>query len=89
MPGLEIETAQLMEDLISDLTSVPEPVVIKLYSQDPELLRGWAPQVAFADGLRATVDWYRGNRWWWEPIKHNDPAFKAYYQAQYETRTGA
>ena len=50
---------------------------------------GWAPQVAFADGLRATVDWYRGNRWWWEPIKHNDPAFRSYYKAQYETRSGA
>ena len=50
---------------------------------------GWAPQVAFADGLRATVDWYQGNRWWWEPIKHHDEAFQSYYKAQYETRRGA
>ena len=27
------------------------------------------------------------NEWWWRPIKENDPAFRAYYQAQYERRT--
>ena len=32
---------------------------------------------------RATVAWYRDNPWWWQPIKHQDAAFKAYYQAQY------
>ena len=26
------------------------------------------------------------NEWWWRPIKEQDPAFKAYYQAQYQTR---
>jgi dTDP-glucose 4,6-dehydratase len=30
---------------------------------------GYAPEVAFADGLAATVDWYRENRAWWEPLK--------------------
>ncbi len=44
---------------------------------------GWAPQVAFADGMRATVEWYRANEWWWRPIKHDDPAFREYYTAQY------
>src|SRR2546430_12930759 len=32
VPGLEIELAQLMEDLIGDLTAVPQPIEIKLYS---------------------------------------------------------
>ena len=32
IPGLQIETLQLMEDLIGDLTSVPQPIEIKLYS---------------------------------------------------------
>ena len=55
------------------------------YALDTAKLRalGWAPQVEFADGLAATVDWYRRNEWWWRPIKDADPAFKAYYQAQY------
>jgi dTDP-glucose 4,6-dehydratase len=48
---------------------------------------GWAPQFVFEQGLRDTIAWYRANEWWWRPIKENDPAFKAYYQAQYERRT--
>src|SRR5213594_603047 len=35
-----------MEDLIGDLTSVPQPIEIKLYSDDEELLRTLPPQVA-------------------------------------------
>ena len=30
---------------------------------------GYAPSVSFEDGLAATVDWYRHNRGWWEPLK--------------------
>ena len=48
---------------------------------------GWSPQVAFEEGLKDTVDWYRQNEWWWRPIKENDPAFRAYHQAQYGSRT--
>jgi CzcA family heavy metal efflux pump len=44
-PMLLVETPQLLQDMIGDLTSAPEPIVIKLFSQDPALLRQWAPQV--------------------------------------------
>lgn len=30
---------------------------------------GYAPQVTFAQGLADTVQWYRDNRAWWEPLK--------------------
>jgi dTDP-glucose 4,6-dehydratase len=30
---------------------------------------GWKPQVDFADGLAATIAWYRSNEWWWRPLK--------------------
>jgi len=30
---------------------------------------GYRPQVTFADGLEQTIDWYRENRAWWEPLK--------------------
>src|SRR5438132_1212129 len=46
IPGLQVELLQLMEDLIGDLTSVPQPIEIKLYSDDEELLRTLPPQVA-------------------------------------------
>jgi CzcA family heavy metal efflux pump len=47
-PMLQVEFIQLLQDMIGDLTSAPEPVAIKLFSQDPALLRTWAPQVADA-----------------------------------------
>ncbi len=58
------------------------------YALDTTKLRGlgWAPSVAFDDGLASTVAWYRENEDWWRPIKEQDPAFKAYYQAQYGSR---
>jgi dTDP-glucose 4,6-dehydratase len=58
------------------------------YSLDTARLRalGWAPRVPFEDGLRGTIDWYRRNEWWWRPIKEQDPAFRTYYQAQYQDR---
>jgi len=46
VPGLKIEMAQLMEDLIGDLTAVPQPIEIKLYADDRTLLATTAPQVA-------------------------------------------
>jgi dTDP-glucose 4,6-dehydratase len=30
---------------------------------------GYEPLVPFAEGLADVVQWYRGNRWWWEPLK--------------------
>ena len=30
---------------------------------------GYVPRVPFADGLAATVAWYRERRDWWEPLK--------------------
>ena len=47
-PMLDTEFIQLTQDMIGDLTSVPEPIAIKLFSQDPALLKQWAPQVAEA-----------------------------------------
>jgi CzcA family heavy metal efflux pump len=45
-PMLQIEFVQLLQDMIGDLTGAPEPIEIKLFSQDPALLREWAPKVA-------------------------------------------
>jgi len=45
-PMLQVEIIQLLQDMIGDLTNAPEPVAIKLFSQDPAVLREWAPKVA-------------------------------------------
>jgi dTDP-glucose 4,6-dehydratase len=56
------------------------------YSLDTAKLRalGWAPQVAFEDGLAQTVEWYRANREWWAPIKSGE--YREYYERQYGAR---
>ena len=67
VPGLEVETAQLMEDLIGDLTAVPQPIEVKLFGDDPAQLEESAGKVAEAigkipgvvevvDGLRVAGD---------------------------------
>src|SRR5467141_1055534 len=45
-PATKIEFIQVLQDMIGDLTSAPEPIVIKLFAQDAKLLGDMAPQVA-------------------------------------------
>lgn len=63
VPGLEVETAQLMEDLIGDLTAVPQPIEVKLFGDDPDQLAEAAKQVAESigkiDGVVEVVDGLR------------------------------
>ena len=57
------------------------------YAVDAAKIRqlGWAPAHSFtASGLAETVEWYRGNRGWWEPIKSGE--YRAYYEEQYGGR---
>ena len=79
----------LMEKPMSLIRPVADrPGHDRRYALDTTKLRalGWSPRVCFEDGLSETVDWYRKNPWWWRPIKERDPAFKAYYEAQYGRR---
>jgi dTDP-glucose 4,6-dehydratase len=41
------------------------------YSVDTTKIRalGWQPERDLEEALAATVEWYRDNRWWWEPLK--------------------
>jgi len=45
-PELDIEFTQILQDVIGDLSNAPEPIQIKLFSPDPELLSNLAPRVA-------------------------------------------
>jgi multidrug efflux pump subunit AcrB len=47
-PALDLDFIQVLQDMIGDLTSAPEPIQIKLFSEDPKLLEQWAPKVADA-----------------------------------------
>lgn len=60
-PALDVEFIQVLQDMIGDLTSAPEPIQIKLFSQDPKQLEEWAPKVADAIGkIKGVVDILNG-----------------------------
>ena len=60
-PALDVEFIQVLQDMIGDLTSAPEPIQIKLFAQDPKLLEQWAPKVADAIGkIDGVVDILNG-----------------------------
>ncbi len=56
------------------------------YALDGSRLKGlgWSPRVPFERGIVETVEWYAGNRAWWEPIKSGD--WIDYYKQQYAWR---
>jgi len=57
VPGVEVELAQLMEDLIGDLTAVPQPIEVKLYASNPSMLIPQAKKVAAAiSGIDGVVE---------------------------------
>jgi CzcA family heavy metal efflux pump len=56
-PATKVEFVQVLQDMIGDLTSQPQPIVIKLFAQDPKLLASTAPRVADAiQKVRGVVD---------------------------------
>jgi dTDP-glucose 4,6-dehydratase len=91
----ELENRELTRRIL-ELTGADESLVRHVsdrpghdvrYSLDTSKLRslGFAPRHPLADGLPATVAWYRENRAWWEPIKHSG-GYRAYYERQYAER---
>ncbi len=57
VPGLQTDLILLMEDLIGDLTAVPQPIEIKLYGDDFNELMQLAPRVAKAiKGISGVVE---------------------------------
>lgn len=62
VPGLQVETAQLMEDLIGDLTSTPQPIEVKLFGPDDTVLRAQAGRVAQAiSKIQGVVEVFDGS----------------------------
>jgi dTDP-glucose 4,6-dehydratase len=55
-------------------------------SSDKVRALGWEPRRRFDEGLPATVDWYRDNEWWWDPIRSGE--YRAYYERHYGLKLG-
>jgi len=90
-PNLEVVTKIIEytgadDSLIEYVTD--RPGHDRRYSLGSEKVRalGWEAQVRFSAGLERTVDWYRENRAWWEPIRSGD--YRAYYERQYGRALG-
>ncbi len=48
---------------------------------------GWERQFSFEQGLKATVQWYIDNEWWWRKIKTGE--YLEFYKRQYAERLAA
>jgi dTDP-glucose 4,6-dehydratase len=74
------------ESLIAHVTDRPGHDRRYSLSSDRVRALGWEPRVHLTDGLPLTVDWYRDNEWWWEPIRSGE--YRDYYERQYGRRLG-
>jgi dTDP-glucose 4,6-dehydratase len=76
-----IELAGADESLIEYVTD--RPGHDRRYSLSSGKLKqlGWEPRVSFGEGISRTVDWYRDNPWWWEPIRSG--TYREYYEQHY------
>jgi multidrug efflux pump subunit AcrB len=61
-PELDVDFVQVLQDMIGDLTGAPQPVVVKLFSPNVDLLTTWATRVAdslgriYVNGNKPVVD---------------------------------
>jgi dTDP-glucose 4,6-dehydratase len=77
--GNEVPNRALTDKILALLgldESMIQPVDDRLghdrrYSIDATKIRslGWRPARRLDEALAATVEWYRENRWWWQPLK--------------------
>jgi dTDP-glucose 4,6-dehydratase len=81
-----LELCDRDESLIEYVTDRPGHDRRYSLSSDKVRALGWEPQARFAEGLALTVDWYRDNAWWWEPIRSG--AYREYYQRHYGLELG-
>lgn len=82
-------------NLILDLTEKPRDLITHVedraghdrrYAVNSDKVRklGWSPRHDATEGIQKAVEWYLGNRWWWEKVRNAD--FQQYYEKQYGKR---
>ncbi|MCB1686941.1 MAG: efflux RND transporter permease subunit, partial [Halioglobus sp.] len=63
VPGLQIETIQLMADVIGDLTAVPQPIEVKFYGNDPASMSAAADvAVSALENISGVVEVQKSDR---------------------------
>lgn len=82
--GIERSVEQIAHAILNHLglseellTTVPDrPSHDRRYVLNSTKIRtqlGWEPIVEFREGLSETIEWYRNNRSWWEPLIGRSP----------------
>lgn len=92
--GREMENLEMVEILLDELDKPrslirhvrDRPGHDRRYSLNIDKITalGWQPRHSPEEAIRATVRWYRDNKWWWRKIKSGE--FRQYYQQQYGER---
>jgi dTDP-glucose 4,6-dehydratase len=70
------------EEMIQPVTD--RPGHDRRYSIDCSKLQkelGWHAEKDFAQGLRETIEWYKNNPQWWQPLKNGE--YLEYFKKQY------
>lgn len=76
--GVARPVIDIAQDIVGTMEGNPASIVkvsdrpgqVERQAGDAALAKsliGWQPTVAWEDGLRSTIDWYRSNRDWWAP----------------------
>jgi dTDP-glucose 4,6-dehydratase len=90
--GVEADITTIADTVLSELglpaslkTIVPDrPSHDRRYLLDSSKLRtelGWAPEIAFTDGMKATIAWYRDNEAWWRPLVGRSPVTESAWRS--------
>ena len=89
--GHELENRELAS-MICALAGAPESLITFVTDRPGHDFRygvsaervsalGWRSEISFDDGLASTVEWYRDNEEWWEPIRSGE--YREYYEKHY------
>jgi len=63
----ELKMPQSMKTYVEDRPAHDRRYLLDCSKIKREL--GWKPRVKFEEGIKFTINWYRKNRKWWEPLK--------------------
>lgn len=74
----ELEKPESMKKYIEDRPSHDRRYLLDSTKIRSEL--GWKPEVEFETGLRQTINWYKENRSWWEPLIEKIPFSESDWQ---------
>ena len=78
--GDPVEVLGVLSHRLQDHAQDRDVVLLAIDSTKLQRELGWRPaHTDFAEGLKATIDWYVENESWWRPAKE---ATEARYRAQ-------